>query len=475
MIYPESYKAYQLLHEGVQAFARAERQGFHVDVPYVEKKLAFIEKKMNRLEENFLETEFCQDWQKSIKGKKININSLPQLSDFLYKTKGIKPTVFTSGGKDGESEKGSVNAEALKKLKIPELSFYEERTRLKKASDVLGGFLKEQVNGVIHPFYHLHLVRTFRSSSSNPNFQNIPKRDKELMKICRRALFPRPGHQLFEPDFSGIEVRVGACYHKDKNMLKYIHDPTTDMHGDMAQQIFMIDHLNKNIPGQAILRQAAKNGFVFPQFYGDYYGNNAESLIDWGKLPEGKWKYGQGIIIDEIGKPFKPYYLSDHMIGKGIKSYDKFVQHVKEVEADFWGNRFSGYQKWKDSHYEDYKSKGYVDLKTGFRCHGIMSKNDVSNYPVQGAAFHCLLWTFIELDKFIIANNLDTRIIGQIHDSIILDVHPDELELIAKTVHRIATEELRKHWDWIIVPMEIDAELCPVDAPWTEKEKFKFN
>ena len=61
------------------------------------------------------------------------------------------------------------------------------------------------------------------------------------MNMCRKALFPRPGHQLLEADFSGLEVRIAACYHKDKTMVKYITDPTTDMHGDMAKQIFMID------------------------------------------------------------------------------------------------------------------------------------------------------------------------------------------------------------------------------------------
>ena len=72
----------------------------------------------------------------------------------------------------------------------------------------LEAFVREQTDGFIHPFYNLHNVRTYRSSSADPNFQNIPKRDKESMKICRRAILPRPGHMLVEADFSALEVNI---------------------------------------------------------------------------------------------------------------------------------------------------------------------------------------------------------------------------------------------------------------------------
>src|SRR5690606_24846764 len=155
-------------------------------------------------------------------------------------------------------------------------------------------FIREQHNGYLHPSFNLHLVRTHRSSSDRPNFQNIPKRDKESLKICRRALLPRPGHLLMEADFAALEVMISACYHKDPVMLEYLHDKKSEMHLDMAKQIFRFDSMDKSIPSHYQLRQGAKNGFVFPQFYGDYYGNNARSLCEWAKLPQGKWKPGMG-------------------------------------------------------------------------------------------------------------------------------------------------------------------------------------
>jgi len=456
---PQTPKAYRLLHDGILAFARAEQQGIRVDLDYVEKKKIWVTNKMDKLEDHFKRTNLYHHWAHAVKGK-ININSGTQLAHFLYNVKKIEPVKFTVTGK------GATDEEALKQLNIPELDILLDRTRYKKAWDVLNGFEKEQVTGFVHPFFNLHLVRTYRSSSDSPNFQNIPKRDEEIMQICRRALVPREGHQLVEIDFSGLEVRIAACYHKDPKMLEYINDPKSDMHRDMAIQIFMLDKFDKT--KHNILRQAAKNGFVFPEFYGDYFGNCAIGMAyTWCKLPQSKWDRGQGITLD--GDNFT---ISDHLIAKGISSLDDFTDHIRVIEKDFWENRFPDYAEWKDRWWKIYQKYGYVDLLTGFRCSGVMGKNDSINYPVQGAAFHCNLWTFIELDRIMQKEKWDTRLIGQIHDSIIMDVHPAELPHVIETAKSVAGTDLRNTWPWIIVPLDIDIEYCPIDGNWSEKVKL---
>lgn len=460
-IHPKTKYAYDLFHAGTLALSRAEQQGIRIDTEYCEKKKAHLTRKIDRMESIFKNTAFYRHWEHSM--GKVNINSNAQLSVYLYKIKKLKPAYTTTSGQ------GSTDEEALLQLNIPELNDLLQIRKLKKVRDTyLDAFVREQVNGYIHPSFNLHLVKTFRSSSDRPNFQNIPKRDKEAMQITRKALFPRPGHQLMEVDFSGIEVRIAVTYHKDPQMIKYITDPTTDMHGDMAKEIFIIDNFDKSIPEYKVLRQAAKNGFVFPQFYGDYYKNCARNMAcNWGKLPEGKWKSGQGIDLPD-GK------LSDHFISKKIKSFDDFSEHVKEIEKHFWNVRFNVYRKWKEEWWRDYQKTGYIDMHTGFRCYGIMSRNDVTNYPVQGAAFHCLLWSLVALDKRIRENNWNTRIIGQIHDSIVLDVNPNELEDIARMVKRVTCTDLPMYWNWINVPLEIEADICDVDTSWAELKPFDF-
>jgi DNA polymerase-1 len=457
-INPKSYEAYKLLHDGILAFSRAEQQGIRVDIDYVIEKKAWVTRRMDKLENAFKETNTYKHWAHAVKGK-ININSGTQLSHFLYNIKKIDPTKFTTTGK------GATDEEALRQLDMPELNLLLDRTRYKKAWDVLNGFEKEQVNGFVHPFFNLHMVRTFRSSSDSPNFQNIPKRDEEIMQICRKALVPRPGRQFVEIDFSGLEVRIAACYHKDETMIKYIENPKSDMHGDMAKEIFIIDKFDKT--KHNVLRQAAKNGFVFAEFYGDYYGNCAKGIASkWVKLPDGEWSATDGIEID--GEP-----LGAHMIKKGIKSLKQFTEHIRIIEKDFWENRFPQYARWKDNWWELYQKYGHIDMFTGFRCSGVMKRNDCINYPVQGAAFHCNLWTFIELDRLMRSENWDTKLIGQIHDSIIMDVHPNELDHVIATAKRVTGTDLRNAWKWINVPLDIDIEIAPVDASWAEKEKFK--
>jgi len=461
---PKFEEAYQLLHNGILALANAEQQGLRVDTEYIDQKMRVLAHKIEKLETEFKQTTFFKHWQHSTRGT-INIHSGTQLGIFLYRVKKIKVEKETISGQ------GAVDDEALRQMNIPELDNLLKIRKLKRVRDTyLSAFQREQVNGYLHPFFNLHLVTTYRSSSDHPNFQNIPKRDEESMQICRKALFPRPGHQLLEIDYSGLEVRIAACYHKDSTMLDYINNPKSDMHADMAKQIFIIDKFDKNIPSHYTLRQAAKNGFVFPEFYGDYYKKCAINMAcSWGKLSQGKWGRGEGIEIDT-----KEFTLSDHFISKGINSLDKFSEHVKKIEIDFWENRFSEYAAWKDRWYNAYRKNGYIDLLTGFRCQGIMGRNDCINYPVQGAAFHCLLWSFIRLDELIRSEKLDSRLVGQIHDSILLDVAPDELEYIQEMAHKITCFELPETWKWIIVPLDVDMEIAPVDGSWAEKEKYSF-
>lgn len=265
-------------------------------------------------------------------------------------------------------------------------------------------------------------------------------------------------------------VIIKNCYHKDPTMISYLKDSSSDMHGDMAKQIFMVDNFDKKKnPEHKYLRNATKNSFVFPQFYGDYYANNAKGFIgDWLHLPEGQWKENQGCPMPNGVR------ISDHMILKGIKNYIAFENHMKKIEKDFWEKRFPVYKKWKIDTFEKYQKDGYVDMFTGFRCSGIMRKNEVVNYPVQGAASHCLLWAFIQLDKIFREKGLRSRLIGQIHDAMILDVHPDELEEVGYLIKKVTCRDLPKVWTWISVPLDVEADLCGIDKPWSEKQSYKL-
>lgn len=451
------------MHYGALAFARAERIGIRVDLDYCEELSLKLTEEIDTLQQALEETKFYRHWKNS--NHTVNINSNAQLAKFLYDTKKIKPARTT------ESGQGSTDEEALVALNIPELNDILKMRKLKKIRDTyLQSFVREQVNGVLRPSFNLHLVKTFRSSSDKPNFQNIPKRDEEAMKMTRRALYPRPGNQLMEVDFGGIEVRAAAWYHKDPAMLKYIHDPSKDMHADMAAQLYFVEDFDKKEPTLKHLRSAAKNGFVFPQFYGDYYKNCAIGLAEsWGKLPDsGRFKPGQGVSV-------RDGFLADLMLANGIKNMEDYISYVQEVEKHFWGVRFRQYDKWKNQWWQKYQQTGKFTMLSGFECSGQMTRNQVINSPVQGVAFHCLLWCFIRLDNLFDFYKLKTRLIGQIHDAIVLDVYPPELPQLNKILPKVMTEELLDNYKFITTPMVIEADIGGIDESYADLKPYKFS
>ncbi len=465
IVTPSTYEAYRLVHDGALALARAEQQGIRVDLEYCKKQREELTEKIKLQLKALQKTRLWAAWAK-VYGSKANVDSNQQLSYILYEELGLTPPKMSSSGKQGATDE-----EALSRLKLSGLDCVLAIRKLRKLRDTyLDAFVREASDdGYIHPFFNLHTVKTFRSSSDQPNFQNIPARDKESMRICRQALYPRPGHQLLEVDFSGIEVAVAACYHKDPTMLKYLSDSKSDLHGDMARQIFLLDSLDRHkYQEHRDLRYAAKNGFVFPQFYGDYYANNAANICGIVHLPSrGRWKRDQGMML-----PPEQIHLGEHFIRKGIRSYQDFEEHLQKIQEDFWGRKFRKYQQWKDRWVHEYNRKGFFQTLTGFTCSGVMTRNEVINYPVQGSAFHCLLWSFIEIDKIARQEGWDTRLVGQVHDCVVLDVHPDELEHVAYTVGQVTRRRLPEAWSWIIVPLGVEAELCGVDESWAEKKSF---
>lgn len=459
------YSAYDLLHKGTLALARAEQEGIRIDLDLTRRRHLKLTNQINQLEEDFKNTKFYKRWDHITKGS-VNINADPQLKHYLYNVKKLTPPKLTPSGA------GATDEASLKALDIPELNDLIRIRKLKKLRDVyLNGFITEQVNGYIHPNYNLHLARTYRSSCDSPNFQNIPIRDKEAKRIIRTCLYPKPGHQLLEIDYSGLEVGIAACYHKDPTMIEYIKTDPSAMHTDMAKQIFFFgNEFDKDVEPYKTIRNAAKNAFVFPQFYGDYYGHNVLGLSEWVEIPvKGKYKSSQGLELPN------GIHIAEHMINNGLKSVDHFTDHLCDIEHHFWNERFSVYNTWKRKWWRQYQKKGYFDTLTGFRCSGVMNKKDVINYPVQGSAFHCLLWSLIELDKIIIEQGFKSRIIGQIHDSILFNIYPPELHDVIVIAKEVTQVKLLNQWNWIIIPLSIEADLCQIDQSWYYKKPIDLN
>lgn len=303
------------------------------------------------------------------------------------------------------------------------------------------------------------------NSSSQPNFQNLPVRNKEIGGYIRKCFIPRKGRRIVEIDYSGIEVRIAAAYHHDPVMISYIKDKSKDMHRDMAAQCYILDpdEVSKES------RYCAKNQFVFPQFYGSYYQQCCVHL--WESIERMDLKTASGESVKK------------HLKRKGIKELGAcdpkqkpikgtFEYHIQKVEEDFWGRRFSVYGQWKEDWYAKYRKEGGISMLTGFRIEGLFKKNEVLNYGIQGAAFHCLLSSLIKMQKYLNKNKMKSMIVGQIHDSMVGDVVEEELQDYLGKAHEIMTEQIPAQWSWINVPLEVEAEVTSIDGSWYEKAEW---
>jgi len=441
--------AYKLLHDGALALARVEENGIRIDVGRLDRTIVKVKDRIEDLTSRLKETREWKLWRK-IYGGKASIGSRSQLGEVLDGL-GYHQGEKTSSGKRRSTARG-----VLEQIDKPFVKLFLDIEKLKKLHGTyLKGLRREVTDGLLHCFYNLHTVKTYRSSSDRVNFQNQPIRDKVMGKLIRSCFVPRPGHVLVEFDFGQLEVRVAACYNRDPVLIDYIKTGY-DMHRDLASQCFLVekDRVSKDV------RYAAKNQFVFPEFYGSYFRDCAIGL----------WS-----AIDQLNLEVDGVPMRDHLRANGITelgdedSDESFMRHICEVEEDFWGVRFKVYNEWKKEWYNQYLQRGWFDTLTGFREKGLYKRNDVINHPIQGSAFHCLLWCLIRLVQWTVKNKMQTKIVGQIHDSVLADVHKSELEDFVAKAQRLMVKDIRIAWDWIIVPLDVDVAIA--EQNWYEKQE----
>ena len=461
---PYKRSAYKLLHNGSIALAEIEGNGIRIDTTYLKKITKQTEERIIRFQDELEKSKVGKLWRKVYKGK-TNFNSNDQLGKILFEhvIKHMEiEAQLTATGRYKTDEK------SLATIDHPFVSKYLKIKKLQKVlTTYLRGLQKEVVDEFIHPFFNLHIVKTFRSSSDSPNFQNIPVRDKEIGKLIRKAFIARKGNHLVEIDYGGIEVCIAAAYHKDSRMINYISNPKLDLHRDMAMECYQLNQsqITKDI------RFYGKNCFVFPQFYGSIYIDCARNL--WEAISTADLKTKNNIP------------LKQHLRSKGIKELGEcdfneksrpntFERHIQQIEKKFWEKRFKTYTQWKKKWFYKYLDRGWMLTKTGFICQGFMKRNEIINYPVQGSAFHCLLWSLIRLVKELRKHKMKSLVIGQIHDSILADVPAEELDDFLVLANNVMTTQLMETWKWINVPLTVEAEVCPVGGSWADKKEMEI-
>jgi DNA polymerase-1 len=465
---PESY---YLLHEGAKVHAVIEHNGVKVDEDYLRGAVRDSETKIAEGEAALKSTDAFKKWRRRF-GEAANLDSRPQLAEILYGELGYVCPEKTAGG-----DRDSTDEAILCKIDDP---FVKDYLKVSKHKKLLGtyllGILKEMTpDGFVHPNYNLNTARSFRPSCNEPNWQNVPIRNPEVAAIIRRCYRSRHDRwHIVEVDFAQIEVRVAAAYTKDRNLIKYVVDPSTDMHRDTAGDLFHLSpaFLLKNKDwAKKLVRDWAKNRFVFPQFYGSVYFQCCPSLWDAvcgeGGNPPPKMPDGR-TILEHLRE--KGVVERGDCTPRGDPQPGTFEEHVRKVERVMWDKRFPEYTEWKRRSWCEYQERGYFELYTGFVVDNIHKRNDVLNYPIQGSSFHLLLWSLIEIQREIRRRKMRSLLVGEIHDCLVADVPPDELEDFLELCRDVMTKRTPGRFPWLNVPLEVEAEVCPAGASWYDKK-----
>jgi len=334
---------------------------------------------------------------------------------------GLSALKTTKGGTDkGNPEHCSTDAESMTYLIGQTADGSEEQlllTALKDKShlDKLAGYIKNvrelTDSGAIHPSFLLHTVSSYRSSSADPNFQNFPIRVPRMAKL-RTAFVPR-NDWLMEFDFSGAEVRGYAVNTLDKTLISHVAN-NVDYHRHYAALLY--EKPKKDVTKEE--RYKGKNGFVFPEFYGDVADSIARNNPQWRR------------------------------------------ERVREVERIFWAD-LPDVKRWQDRTWESYKKSGLVKYLTGFVVRlgkeGMLSYNQICNLSNQGFAFHRLLACLLKLEDAIQEAKLKSWIIGQIHDSMVIDCVDGEVDKVIALAEPIIKTPVWGFDD--VVPWEADIKI----------------
>lgn len=459
---PATPAAMDLLMRGTVAFSRMSAAGVRVDVSYLDNAIKEVTQQVSEMEEEIRNNKVIEVWKKHY-GKDMKINSRTQLGKVVFDILGFPRNPFMEN-----------NSEVAFKHLSKKLPFvgpdgpYFGLAKIKKAlSTNLLGLKRETVEGFIHCSMKLFSVESYRSSCTDPNLQNQPRRNKRISEIVRSSIIPRKDHVFIEADYSAQEVRVATCYNKDPVLIKYVTGGG-DQHYDAAKDIYMltdaeIGSIEKGHPGKDV-RDIVKNKWVFPQNYGSYYLNCAPDLYE--AIEEFNLRTADGTS------------LFTHLKSKGIRRLGAcdpnrdpvkgtFEYHVKEAEKAYW-ERLAVYDQWRKDWWQLYQNQGGVNTLSGFCMAGSFRRNQILCDPIQGSAFHCLLWSAIQIQNEMMRRKMKSMIVLQIHDSMLIDAHKSEVDDVIEITKRWAVDKVAKHYPWIIVPLNVEFELA--EHNWFSKE-----
>ena len=390
----------------VEVLKDMEFEGITIDVPALNSYSKELDLILIELEKEI----------KNDAGLDFNLDSPKQLGEVLFEHLKI-----SSKAKKTKTGQYATGEDVLQKHEkdhpiIPKILEYRQLRKLKSTYVDPLPMLCDVVDGRIHTNFMQTVTATGRLSSNNPNLQNIPVRSAKGREIRRTFVARDAEFKLMAVDYSQIELRIIAALSEDETMISAFK-AGLDIHTATASNVFKTP-LTEVTRDQRSAAKAVNFGII--------YGQSAFGLAQNLSISRTEAK----TIIDSYFEQFKT-----------IKTYmEKVVSDAREL----------GYVE------TIMKRRRYLpDINsTNAIVRGFAERNAV-NAPIQGSAADIIKLAMIAVHKAMKFENVKSKMILQVHDELVFDVHVSE-EIMMQLLVKSAMENAIN----LIVPMEVELKLA---------------
>jgi len=371
-----------------QVLFEMERNGVHIDRIELAAQSRELGEALLQLEE--------QAYQAA--GQPFNLNSPKQLQEILFDKMGIPTKGLKKTASGGISTNEAVLEQLAPDYPLPKIIL--ENRSLAKLKSTYTDKLPEMINprtGRVHTTYAQAVAITGRLASSNPNLQNIPIRTAEGRRV-RRAFTAPAGSLIVSADYSQIELRIMAHLSGDKTLIAAFQHGE-DVHRRTAAEVFGIAPENVS-PEQRRYAKTINFGLIYGM---------------------GQYGLAKSLGIDNLSaKNFIDRYFARY---PGVAEY---MQRTKEQAA----------------------AQGYVETLFGRRLYlpDIRAKNANAragaeraaiNAPMQGTASDLIKRAMVDVSHRLHSDGLESKLIMQVHDELVLEVPENELETVKKMLPEV--------------------------------------
>ena len=382
--------------------ANMEQEGVRIDVDFLHSYSQVLQERIDKIQADIYQ----------MSGMVFNIASPKQLGEVLFDHMKI-----INNAKLTKSKQYQTGEDVLQKLVgkhpiINEILDYRSLTKLKSTYVDSFPMLVSKADGRVHGQFNQAVTATGRLSSSNPNLQNIPIRTEEGKEMRRAFVAKNADYTLLAADYSQIELRIVAVLAQDENMMNAFYNGE-DIHTATAARIFAVD---------ADKVEKAQRRIAKTVNFGILYGMSAFGLSERLQISR-----------KEAGELIEQYFSQYPRIRKYIDSQIVYAREHGYVETLMHRRRYL---------------KNINNANANLRH---FDERNAVNAPIQGSAADLIKVAMVNVFDDLRRQHLQSKIILQVHDELVLDVYLPELQRVKDIVRHNMTTAVN-----LPIPLTID-------------------